>query len=128
MIFISAYLKSRKQTGSALSDSLNIFFGVLQGFFLGPILFGIFLSNLFYIYNDLDYTSYADDTTPYLCSQNYPEAIELLQLTFKNIFAWFKNNGLVAKSGKIHFLISPYEEINLKMLGSTVKLVLVKNF
>ena len=116
----SAYLKSRKQRtriGSAFSDYLNILFGVPQGSILGPILFIIFLSDLFYIYNDLDYANYADDTTPYVCRQNYAEAIEFLEPTINNIFAWFKNNGLVANSGKSHFLVSPYEKISLKILG-----------
>ena len=50
---------------------------------------------------------YADDTTPYVCRQNYTEAIEL-----------FKNNGLVVNSGKSNFLVSPYKKISLKILGS----------
>ena len=50
---------------------------------------------------------YADDTTPYVCRQNYTEAIEL-----------FKNNGLVVNSGKSNFLFSPYKKISLKILGS----------
>lgn len=50
---------------------------------------------------------YADDTTPYVCTQNYTEAIEL-----------FKNNGLVVNSGKSNFLVSPYKKISLKILGS----------
>ena len=31
------------------------------------------------------------------------------------------NIGLVANSGKSHFLISSYEKISLKVLGSTVE-------
>ena len=97
-------------------------FGVPQESILGPILFiFFFLLDLFYIYNDLDYASYADDTTPYVCRQNYAEAIEFLELTINNIFAWFKKNGLVANSGKSHFLVSPYEKISLKILGSTIE-------
>ena len=73
------------------------------------ILFGIiiFLPDLFYIYNDLYYTSYADDTTPYICRQNYAEAIKFFEVTINSIFAWFKQNKLVANSGKSHFFISP---------------------
>ena len=123
-MFISAYLKSRKQRtriGSASSDYLNILLGVLQRSILDPILFIIFLSDLFYIYNDLNYASYADDTTPYICRQNYAETIESLEPTIKNIFAWSKNNGLVANSGKSHFLVSSYEKISLKILGPTIE-------
>ena len=69
----------------------------------------------------MDYASYADDTTPYVFRENYAEAIEFLEPIINNIFAWFKNNGLVANSGKRHFLVSPYEKISLKILGSAVK-------
>ena len=90
LMFILAYLKSRKQRtriGLAFSDYLNILFGVLQGSILGPILFIILLSDFFYIYNDLDYASYADDTTLYVCTEKYAEAIEFLEPTINNIFA-----------------------------------------
>ena len=121
LMFISAYLKSRKQRariGSAFCDYLNILFGVHLGSILGPILFIIFLPNLFYIYNDLDYASYTDDITPYVCRQNHAEAIKFLEPTINNIFAWFKNNGLVANSGKSHFLVSPYEKISLNHVNT----------
>ena len=124
LIYISVYLESRKRKtriGSAFSDYPNILFGVPQGSILGPILFAIFLSNLLYIYNDLDYANYADDTTPYVCRQNYAEVIEFLKPTINNMFPWFKNNGLVANSGKSHFLVIPYEKISLKILSSTVE-------
>ena len=96
-------------------------FGLPKGSILVPISFFIFLSDLFYIYNNLDYASYANDTTPYVCKQNYAEAIEFLELTINSIFSWFKNNGLVVNSGKSHFLVSPYEKISLKILGSTIE-------
>ena len=124
LTFISAHLKSRKQKTrieSAFSDYLNILFGVPQGSILGPILFITFLSDLFYIYIDLDYASYANDTTLYVCRHNYVEAAEFLQLTINNIFAWLKNNGIVANSGKNYFLVSPYEKISFKILGSTIE-------
>ena len=123
-MFISAYLKSRKQRtriGSAFSDYLNVLFGVPQGSISGLILLIIFLSDQFYIYNDLDYPSYADDTTSQVCRQNYAEAIEFLEPTINNIFSWFKNNGVAANSGKSYFLVSLYEKIGLKILGSTVE-------
>ena len=124
MIFISTYLKYRKQKtriGSAFIDYLNILFGVPEGSILGPILLIIFLSDLFYIYNDFDSASYTDDTIPYVCRQNYVEAIEFLEPTINSIFAWFRNKELIVNSGKNYFLVSPYQKISLKILDSTVE-------
>ena len=73
----------------------------------------------------MDYASYAEDTTPYFCRQNYAETTEFLETTISNIFGylgiftWFKHTGLEANSGKSHFLMSPYEIISLKILDST---------
>ena len=92
-----------------------------NGPFRSSFIYLFFLSDLFYIYNDLDYASYTDDITPYVCRQNHAEAIKFLKPTINNIFAWLKNNGLVANSGKSHFLVSPYEKISLKILGSTIE-------
>ena len=69
----------------------------------------------------MDYASYANDTTLYVGRQNYAEATEFLQLTINNIFAWLKNNGIVANSGKTIFLVGTYEKISLKILGSTIE-------
>ena len=64
--------------------------------------------------------SYDDDTTPYVCRQNYAEAIEFLESVITNIFAWFKNGGLVASSVKV-FVVSPYEKISFKIVGFTIE-------
>ena len=71
----SAYLYNRKQktVGSEFSDFLNILFGVMERSILGPILFVIFISDLFFINNDIDFPSYADDTAPYVYGQNFSE-------------------------------------------------------
>ena len=64
---VYSYLKNRKQRtkiNSAYSCWEEIIFGVPQGSILGPLLFNIFLCDLFYMMSDTDFASYADDNTP----------------------------------------------------------------
>ena len=122
--FISAYLYNRKQktkVGSEFSDFLNILFGVPQGLILGPIFLIIFITDLFFINNDIGFASYADDTTPYACEQNFSEVINFLESNVTKVFKWFHENGLMVNSSKSNFLISPYETKSIQINYSCIK-------
>ena len=67
------YLSDRKQrtrVNNSYSTWFEILFGVPQGFILGPLLFNIFLINLFFILNKMDIANYAEDNTPYTSSND----------------------------------------------------------
>ena len=103
-----SYLTDRYQRvkiNDSLSEWYLIKYGVPQGSILGPLLFNIFLCDMFLILENVDIASYADDNTPYTTGQN-----QVLKLKFEEhsseIFKWFGNNAIKSNQDKCHFLSS----------------------
>ena len=57
--------KQRVKLNGTCSSWSEIIFGVQQGSIIGPLLFNIFLCDLFQFFPDLDINNYADDNTPH---------------------------------------------------------------
>ena len=77
--------KQRTKNGTAQSLWEEIFSGVPQGSILGPLLFNLFLCNLFLTIEDNYFTNYAEDTTPYVTGNNAEEAVSKLKAITQNL-------------------------------------------
>lgn len=109
---IHDYLSNRKQrTGanSTFSSWLEIIFGVPQGSILGPLLFNIFLCDMFLIISDTDFASYADDNTPYTTAETIDSVLASLDKASKALFQWFSNNEMKANPNKSRLLLGSKE-------------------
>ena len=79
---IHSYLTNRKQrtrVNGNYSSWEEILFGVPQGSILGPLLFNIFLCDLFLIMKETSFASYADDSTLYVTAEDLDQVIKSLE-------------------------------------------------
>ena len=129
---ITDYLQNRKQKtkiGSIYSDWEDIISGVPQSSILGPLLFNIFLCDLFLEDENNYFANYADDTTPYSVGSTKTEVLENLSGITKKLFTWFANNQMKANDDKCHLLLSSPDDSSLIQIeNSTIKCSKVKNY
>lgn len=95
-----SYLSNRKQRVAidvngtrTISEEACIQLGVPQGSILGPILFIIFINDL---YNKVEHhmINYADDFNLTLSASSFPEISNIVQSTLEQTMQWFQSNRL----------------------------------
>ena len=107
--YIYAYLKDRKQCvkiKESKSKYNNIISGVPQGSILGPILFNVFLNDLFLFIKVANLHNYADDNALEAHASNIDDLINILQQESNNAVDWLENNDMIPNPKKFHAIIS----------------------
>ena len=93
---------------------------VPQGSVLEPILFNIYLNDLFYLTDMTQVCSVADDTTFYICDEDLNTLINRLEHDTALAAAWFENNFMKLNQDKCHLLVFGHkQEATWAKIGET---------
>ena len=104
---IKSYLSDRWQRtkiNTSYSSWSALLVGVPQGSVLGPLLFNLFINDLFFIIKTY-VCNYADDNTPYAVDMCLEDLMAKLECAANSAIEWFRYNGMKLNSGKCHVLV-----------------------
>ena len=102
-----------KELALILGSWSDIIFGVPQGSVLGPLLFKVYLSDLYMFFTNSNIAHYADDNSPFSCNKNIESAIVQLENDSRLLFEWFTINGLKANTDRFH--LQPRNDIFMEV-------------
>ena len=121
---IFSYLEGRKQRtkiNNSFSAWSSLNMGIPQGSILGPLLFNIYLNDIFYFVNEDCLANYADDNTPYTTGNTIEMVINTLQDDTNTLVKWFDDNYFKMNTDKCHLLVANMEEnVSANINGATI--------
>ena len=117
---VKSYLSNRKQRvkiNNTFSSWSNLLMGVPQGSVLGPLLFNIYLNDLFWVNEFTDVCNLADDTTFYSSDVELKTLIRNLEHDSLLAIEWFEANYMKLNTDKCHLILAgnKHEQIFAKI-------------
>ena len=86
--------------------------GVPQGSILGPILFNIFINDIFFFLDKTLLANYADDNTTYGVEKDVMTLLKSLESDTNKVLEWFRFNEMKPNQGKCHLIVADVNHKN----------------
>ena len=105
---MSSYLSARKQRtkgNNSFSNWADIISKIPQGSILGPLLFNLYINDIFYFVKESNVTNYADDTTRYN-TEVLDHFLTTYKWTLSILLNWFENNYFKLNADKYKLLVT----------------------
>ena len=109
---VLSYLSDRTQrvkVNGIYSRKRKLSYGVPQGSILGPLLFNLFMNDIFYFVEESKLANYADDTTIYTSKDGIFPFLHALLSETEIVLDWFKKNEMKSNSDKCHMIVAENE-------------------
>ena len=122
LTFLYLYLKRRKQSVK-INDTESIFqillSAVSQGSILGPILFNLFINDLFFFTKEAELANFADDNTIYVGSKDLTEFLEILRKECGTVINWLKTNNMIVNTEEFQSMsVSSNKDLSKSVLNT----------
>ena len=119
------YLCNRQQRisiNSSFSDWTEVITGVPQGSILGPLLFNIFLNDIFMFILKCHLCNYADDNALYSTGKNLNWIRRNLEMEFMILHQWFHESRMTLNPGKCHYMVISSRDLSHEIMLNNSKI------
>ena len=107
--FIYDYLVNRQQrtkVNGGYSSWKELVSGVPQGSILGPLLFNIFINDIFFFLHETKIANYADDNSIYAIEKDIMKLLTTLETETISVLNWFRINEMKPNPDKCHLIVA----------------------